>query len=79
MKAAVNGLGQTYTVEMWIYNGMSGDARPVAGYFFSRGVDGADDAPGDHLGIDGRAAGRQEHVGARSCARQAPSQRTSYC
>ena len=56
MKAVVNGLGQTYSVEMCIYNGMPGDARPVAGYFFSRGVDGADDAPGDHLGIGGTAA-----------------------
>ncbi len=41
---------------MWIYNGMPGDVRPVAGYFFSRGVDGAEDAPGDHLGIGGTAA-----------------------
>jgi concanavalin A-like lectin/glucanase superfamily protein len=48
-------LGQTYSVEMWIYNGMPGDVRPVAGYFFSRGVDGAEDAPGDHLGIGGTA------------------------
>ena len=49
-------LGQTYSVEMWIYNGMPGDVRPVAGYFFSRGADGTEDAPGDHLGIAGTAA-----------------------
>lgn len=55
MKAAVKGLGHTYSAQMWFYNGMPGDARPVAGYFFSRGVDGAEGAPGDHLGIGGTA------------------------
>jgi len=55
MKANIEGLGPTYSVEMWIYNGMPGEARPVVGYFFSRGVDGAQDAPGDHLGIGGTA------------------------
>ena len=56
LKAAVEGLGQTYSVQMWIYNGMPDDVRPVAGYFFSRGVDGAENAPGEHLGIGGTAA-----------------------
>jgi len=55
MKAAIEDLGRTYSIEMWIYNGMPGEARPVAGYFFSRGADGAEDAPGDHLGIGGTA------------------------
>jgi hypothetical protein len=55
MKAAIKDLGRTYSVQMWIYNGIPGDARPVAGYFFSRGVDGAEGAPGDHLGIGGTA------------------------
>ncbi|MFH1267659.1 MAG: hypothetical protein ABIK89_18240, partial [Planctomycetota bacterium] len=60
MKAAVEELGGTYSVQMWLSNGMPADARPVAGYFFSRGVDGALDAPGDHLGIGGAwaASGR---------------------
>jgi hypothetical protein len=56
MNATIEALGRTYSVEMWIYNGMPGEARPVAGYFFSRGVDGARDAPGDHLGIGGTTA-----------------------
>jgi len=55
MKAAIDGPGSTYSVELWLYRGMPADARPVAGYFFSRGVDGAEDAPGDHLGIGGTA------------------------
>lgn len=53
MKAAVEGLGNPYTVEMWLFNGLPSDARPVTGYFFSRGADGAENAAGDHLGIGG--------------------------
>ncbi len=55
MKAGIKDLGRTYSVQMWIYNGMPGDARQVAGYFFSRGVDSAEGAPGDHVGIGGTA------------------------
>ncbi len=46
-------LGDTYSVEMWIYNCLPNDARAVTGYFFSRGADGVKGAPGDHLGIGG--------------------------
>ena len=56
MKALLENLGRAYSAEMWLFNGMPADARPVAGYFFSRGVHGAEDAPGDHLGIGGTAA-----------------------
>ena len=53
MKAALKGLGSAYSVEMWFCNGLPADARAVAGYLFSRGVDAAEDGPGDHLGIGG--------------------------
>lgn len=53
MKAVCKGLGNRYSVEMWLWNGLPNDARPVTGYLFSRGVDGAEDAAGDHLGIGG--------------------------
>ncbi len=55
MKAGVQGLSETYSIEMWFHSGMPSDARPVTGYLFSRGPDGARDAPGDHLGIGGTA------------------------
>ena len=60
MKSAVKGLGKTYSVELWFWNGIPTDARLVTGYLFSRGVDGAKGAPGDHLGIGGThgAAGK---------------------
>ena len=62
MKATIKALGGTYSVELWLWNGLPNDARAVTGYVFSRGADGAKGAPGDHLGIGGKddsaAAGR---------------------
>jgi hypothetical protein len=52
MTAALPGLGERYSVEMWFYNGMPADVRPVTGYLFEIG--------GDQLAIGGtaRAAGK---------------------
>ena len=46
-------LGENYSVELWLWNGLSADARAVAGYAFSRGADGDKAARGEHLGIGG--------------------------
>ncbi|MBL7221146.1 MAG: LamG domain-containing protein [Phycisphaerae bacterium] len=51
--AVVKDLADSYSIEMWFSNGMPPKARLVAGYLFSRGVDRADEAPGEHLGIGG--------------------------
>jgi hypothetical protein len=69
MKARVPGLGPAYSVELWFWNGMPSTARPVTGYFFSRGQDGAAGAPGDHLGIGGTntAAGKLIFFGGDAC------------
>jgi hypothetical protein len=56
VKATVKDLGDRYSVEMWVWNGMPTEARAVTGYFFSRGPDGAKGAPGDHLAIGGTHA-----------------------
>ncbi len=53
MESEVQGLGDTYSVECWFWNGFPHDARLVTGYFFSRGKDGDTTAAGDHLGIGG--------------------------
>jgi hypothetical protein len=57
MAADLAGLGSTYSVEFWFWNGLASEARPVTGYLVSRGADGDPDAAGDHLGIAGTAAG----------------------
>ncbi|MCC6232558.1 MAG: HEAT repeat domain-containing protein, partial [Verrucomicrobiales bacterium] len=55
LRAALPGLGSTYTVEFWFWNGLAPTHRAVTGYLFSRGVDGDPQALGDHLGIGGTA------------------------
>jgi len=56
MKASVDDLGDAYTVELWLYNSMPTDARPVTGYFLSIGPVDATGAAGDHLAIGGTDA-----------------------
>jgi putative membrane-bound dehydrogenase-like protein len=46
-------LGENYSAELWLWNGLPADARAVAGYVFSRGADGDKAARGEHLGIGG--------------------------
>jgi putative membrane-bound dehydrogenase-like protein len=50
-------LGENYSVELWLWNGLPADARAVAGYVFSRGSDGDKAARGEHLGIGGTFRG----------------------
>ncbi len=49
-------LANTYSVELWMRNELPVTSRPVTGYMFTRGVDGANDASGDCLGIGGTHA-----------------------
>jgi putative membrane-bound dehydrogenase-like protein len=46
-------LGENYSVEFWLWNGLPSDARAVTGYAYSRGADGDPAARGEHLGIGG--------------------------
>jgi len=60
MKAALPSPGSCYSVELWFWNGLPADARPVTGYLFSCGPAGASQAGGEHLAIagSGPAAGK---------------------
>ncbi|MEC7923098.1 MAG: LamG-like jellyroll fold domain-containing protein [Planctomycetota bacterium] len=53
LRTTLPALGKTYSVSMWIWNGISSRVKPVTGYFFSRGEDGDRQALGEHLGISG--------------------------
>lgn len=53
VRAELPRLNDDYSVELWFWNGLPHDARDVTGYFFSRGPDGEQGAPGEHLGIGG--------------------------
>ncbi len=54
MKSQID-VGSDYTVEMFFWNGLPDDNRPVTGYLFSLGPDGDESCPGEHLGISGTA------------------------
>jgi concanavalin A-like lectin/glucanase superfamily protein len=41
----------TWSVELWFWNGLANEARPLTGYLLSRGRDGDAEARGDHLGL----------------------------
>lgn len=52
LRAVVSGLRDRYSLEMWFYNGLPANARPLTGYLFCRST--------DRLGIGGaqRATGK---------------------
>jgi hypothetical protein len=54
LRARLAKLGATYTVSLRFWNGMPDNSRTVLGWMFSRGRDHSLDAPGDHLGLDGK-------------------------
>ena len=60
MRADVAEIGDTYSVGFWVRNTLPAHSRPVTAYLYSRGIDGQQEAEGDHLGIGGThaAAGR---------------------
>ncbi len=53
LQSRVAGLGDKYSVSLWIWNGMPNDARDVSGWIFSRGNDRRLGPQDDHLGIGG--------------------------
>ncbi|MEO6434264.1 MAG: LamG domain-containing protein, partial [Tepidisphaeraceae bacterium] len=59
--AELKDLGPAYTVDLWFWNGLPGEARAVAGYLISRGSDKDASATGDHLGIGGTSVA-QDHL-----------------
>jgi hypothetical protein len=56
LRAQLNGLGDRYSVSMWIWNGMPNDGREVSGWLFSRERDHALGNSGDHFGVGGKRA-----------------------
>ena len=53
MVAALEELGPSYSVELWFWNGLPSDARPVTGYLFSRAAGGDGSVRADCLAIAG--------------------------
>lgn len=55
LRAELPKLGRDHTVELWLWNAMPVDARPVTGVLWSRGPAG-NAAAGEHLSISGTSA-----------------------
>lgn len=53
MLTRLEALGETFSVSMWIWNGMPVDGRPVTGWMFSRGRHDTPANDGLHLGLGG--------------------------
>ncbi|MDA0833065.1 MAG: hypothetical protein O2955_14940 [Planctomycetota bacterium] len=51
----IGGIGQKYSISLWIWNGMPHDERDVSGWIFSRGYDHGLTSYADHLGIGGKS------------------------
>ena len=48
---------ETYSVELWFWNGLPTDIRPITGHLLSFGVDRAGSPPHDNIGIGGANVG----------------------
>lgn len=53
LRARVSELGESYSVSLWLWNGMPSGARDVTGWIFSRGRDNGLGPYSDHLGLGG--------------------------
>jgi hypothetical protein len=51
LRAELPGLAAAYSVELWFWNGLANDVRPITGHLFSAGRDDDPEARGDHLGL----------------------------
>ena len=52
LRSQLDGLGDRYSVSLWIWNGMPNDGRDVSGWFFSRSRDHGLSTAGDHRAHD---------------------------
>lgn len=55
LRAQAESLPNSYSVAMWIWNGMPADGREVSGWFYSRDHDNGLSAFGEHLGVGGKS------------------------
>ena len=58
LKAAIDGVGETYTVELWFWNGLPSDVRPITGHLLSFGARGANGPAVADVGIGGTSIPR---------------------
>jgi hypothetical protein len=55
LRAALDDLGDRYSISLWLWNGMPNDGREVSGWLFSKDHDQGLSDFGQHLGIGGKS------------------------
>ena len=55
LRARLEQLGGSYSISMWVWNGMPNDGRDTSGWLFSRGPDHGLSEVSEHLGIGGKS------------------------
>jgi hypothetical protein len=55
LRTPLRSAGPTYSVSLWIWNGMPVDGRDIAGWMYSRGNDLGISGSAEHLGIGGNS------------------------
>jgi Concanavalin A-like lectin/glucanases superfamily len=53
LKAKLDGVGESFSVELWFWNGLPADIRAITGHLISFVVEGADGPSGNDIGIGG--------------------------
>ncbi|MFO0905568.1 MAG: LamG-like jellyroll fold domain-containing protein [Pirellulales bacterium] len=61
--ARLEGLGERYTVSLWFWNGLPLDARPLAGWLYSKGAEHGLSSLTEMLGLVGSSESDQQHAG----------------
>jgi hypothetical protein len=59
LHAQLGGTGESYSVELWFWNGLPVDVPPINGYLFASSSARAGAAPGDQVGIGGSDTARR--------------------
>jgi hypothetical protein len=53
LRARLDGVGENYTVELWFWNGLPTDIRPITGHLIAFEFEGAIGPTGGHVGLGG--------------------------
>jgi hypothetical protein len=53
--ASFDDLGESYSVSLWLWNGMPAEGRATSGWFFSRDINHGLTEQGEHVGVGGTA------------------------
>ena len=63
LETRLDDVPETYTLELWFWNGLPNDAREITGVLYSLSVEKADPFPGEYFGLSGKSKGLSFYSG----------------